>query len=106
MRTTRSLTVSRSILQERGVCPTNSMHTHLDADPPPTPRMQIPLDTDIPGCRQPLMQNPSPCEQTDRCENITLSQTSFAGGNKVGVFYASLCGASRGIMDPPLETMA
>ena len=23
-----------------------------------------------------------PCRQTDACENITLPQTSFAGGNK------------------------
>ena len=23
-----------------------------------------------------------PCEQTDACENISLPQTSFAGGNK------------------------
>ena len=30
--------------------------------------MQTPLDAD------------PPCEQTDACENITLPQTSFAGG--------------------------
>ena len=24
---------------------------------------------------------PPPCEKTDRCKNITLPQTSFAGGN-------------------------
>ena len=27
-------------------------------------------------------QTPSPCEQTDRCKNITLPKTSFAGGKK------------------------
>ena len=26
-------------------------------------------------------ETPLPCGQTDTCENITLAQTSFAGGN-------------------------
>ena len=47
------------------------------------PQMQIPqmqtLQLDLPGCRPPRGR-----EQTDRCKNITLPQTSFAGGkNKV-----------------------
>ena len=41
-----------------------------------------------PGCRPPLGRPPastlpdgdSPCEQIDRCKNITLPQTLFTGG--------------------------
>ena len=48
--------------------------TPLQADPPPGwkvgPDSQTESDI-IP-----------PCKQTDRCKNITLSQTSFVGGNK------------------------
>ena len=69
MRTARSLTVSHGI-QWGGVCPTS------------------------PGCRppQPWMQTTTrlyadphhPVDRiTDTCENITLPQTSFAGGKKL-----------------------
>ena len=56
MRTTRLLTVSRSA---RG-----SLPNPLDADPVP------------------WMQSPLVDRMTDTCENITLPQTSFAGGKK------------------------
>ena len=35
--------------------------------------------------REGVGRPPHPCEQTDRCKNITLPQTSFAVGNEVGV---------------------
>ena len=39
---------------------------------------------DLPGQRSHLTETaPAPCGQTDACENITLPQTSFAGGNKL-----------------------
>ena len=90
MRTSRSLTVSRRI--QEGSLPT----PHPDAD---LPWMQNPLDADPLGrphldadpprqtpwsCEQLRMlgsRHPSPC-QTNICENITLPQISFAGGNE------------------------
>ena len=38
-----------------------------------------------PGCvsQHAMGQTPSPREQNHRCKNITLSQTSFAGGNNL-----------------------
>ena len=63
MRTARSLTTSCSI--QWGVSaqsPLPRMHTPLDADAPP-------------GCRPPWTEG-----MTHACENITLPQTSFAGG--------------------------
>ena len=57
--------------------------------PPPFgqkhPPGQTPLDRDLlpPPDRGPAPgQRPLLCGQTDTCENITLPQTSFAGGNK------------------------
>ena len=44
-----------------------------DRDPLP-PGQRPPPRTETPGQRP-------PCGQTDACENITLPQTSFAGGN-------------------------
>ena len=32
-------------------------------------------------------RDPPPCGQTDTCKNITLPQTSFAGGNKYNIKY-------------------
>ena len=101
MQTARSLGVSRSIqwggvciqggLHRRGVCQllTPIMQTPLEADFPwmqTSPGMQTPpgCRSPSPGGRSPRMQTPlldaDPlCEQTDRCKNITLPQTSFAG---------------------------
>ena len=79
--------------------------TPLDADPldtDPSPRMQTPhprgrpstLDADPPGGRPPGHVTCDACLEatpphpptidrvTDACENITLPQTSFAGGKK------------------------
>ena len=43
--------------------------------------MQIPLPwRQIPRMQTPLLDADPLCEQTDRCKNITLPQTSFAGG--------------------------
>ena len=59
-----------------GCSPLLNADTPLDADP--LPRMQSPLDAEPPECR------PTPVDRmTDACENITLPQTSFAGGNNV-----------------------
>ena len=59
----------------------------LDADPPPQCRPPLgrpsPLDADSPCRHTPLGRHPwtqTPCRQTDRCKNVTLPQTSFAGG--------------------------
>ena len=54
-----------------------SMHTPLQGDPPPLPCMQTPQ------CKAPLNAETldadpfDPCEQTDRCNNITLPQTKI-----------------------------
>ena len=71
MLTARLLTVSHST---QGVCPTP---LPLDADPPGDRPL---LDTDpLDACWEatPLPVN----RMTHRCKNITLSQTSFVGGN-------------------------
>ena len=69
-RTARSLTISRSIQW-------GSAQPPLDPDPPS--RMQTPH----PGCRPPYPGCRTPVNRmTHRCKNITLPQTSFAGGNK------------------------
>ena len=77
-------------LRRMGVCPTPlhayppGCRTPFDADPPP-------LAADPPpGCRPPghvtcdgcweAKHPPLPPTQTNTCENITLPQTSFAGG--------------------------
>ena len=44
---------------------------------PFNPRRQTPLDADHPT----PLQNLSPRRQRNTCENITVPQTSFAGGN-------------------------
>ena len=54
------------------------MQTTLEADP----WRQIPLEAGHVTCDPCLEANPPPCEQTDRCKNITLPQTSFAGDNQ------------------------
>ena len=67
------------------------MHTLLDAEPPlmqtPLPwRQTLPLDADHPGhvtcdgCWEAKHPPPHTHTQTNTCENITLPQTSFAGG--------------------------
>ena len=54
--------------------PSPQMQTPLDGDP-------LPLDAD-PLVMWPVMhaRKPTPYGQTNTCENITLPQTSFAGG--------------------------
>ena len=47
----------------------------------PTPR-QRPSWTETPWAGSDIIQRPLPRGQKDACENITLPQTSFAGGNK------------------------
>ena len=87
----------------------------LDADPP---------EADCPGCRSPTpdadpprMQTLPPRGQTNTCENITLSETSFAGGNNqinikfrgrklskiVWVLYLNRTTTASEILDPPQE---
>ena len=46
-----------------------------------------------PRCRLPVGRPPPPCEQADRCKNITLPQTSFARGyDKLDVYQLNrLC---------------
>ena len=73
--------------QSPGADPPGVRHP-LDADH----QIQTPLDADTPGCRPPLDADPWSCDlwcmlgpppvnrMTDTCENITLPQTSFAGG--------------------------
>ena len=77
MRTARLLTISWSI-----PCILGDMNNPA---PPPLPQMQTPsLDAD-PLVMWPVMHagkpTPSSREQTSTCENITLPQASFAGGN-------------------------
>ena len=94
MRTARYLTVSRS---SRGGGGGRSAQPTLDADPfldADTPWMQIarmqtlwvqtplgcrphPLDADPPNADPPVDR------MTDRCKNINLPQTSFAGGKNL-----------------------
>ena len=58
--------------------------------PPPGQR---PLHTETPPahrdspCTDTSRQRPSPCGQTNTCENIILPQISFAGGNKCDLTY-------------------
>ena len=69
--------------------------TPLQADPPPGWNMGPDNQTEsdiIP-----------PCEQTDRCKHITLSQTSFAGDNKylahMSIPLSNRNGDSEGLRD-------
>ena len=78
MRTARSLTVSRRILR------TPPATTHA---PPPQPCM--PPTTTPPAtmhapqpCTPQQPHTPPPWTEWHTCKNITLPQTSFAGGNK------------------------
>ena len=48
---------------------------------PPDPEAHTPLDTEAHTALDPEVHT-LPCGQTDACENITLPQTSFSGGNK------------------------
>ena len=68
MRIARLLTISRSTWGRGSVQPHWMQTPQMQTSPSP--------DADHPGCRP-------PCEQTDACENITLSLTSFAGGNDI-----------------------
>ena len=76
-----------------------------------TPGQRPPLDKDLPWTETPLGQrpldhvtcdacweiDPQPCGQTNTCENITLPQTSFAGGKKDFRFVVT---ASPKSLDP------
>ena len=68
--------------------------TSLDRDPP----VQRPLDREPPGQRPPVNR------MTDTCKNITLLQTSFAGGNNyhcqlwiLRCIFLSLTNSRKGI---------
>ena len=87
VRTTRMLTVSRSI-RRRGSAqpPSPDTDSPIPPDPAPPPGGRPPLDADTPSpggrhtlhwCRSPL---PWTEGMTHACENITLPLTSFAGG--------------------------
>ena len=92
MRTARLLTVSHSIpcIFGGGVWPTPLMQTppwRPAQDPLPGGRLgrgvssQPHLDANLPGCRPPGGRTPPPLTRmTDVSKNITLPQTSFAGG--------------------------
>ena len=91
MRTARLLTVSCSARGggEQGIYPHPPlMQTPLDAHPS---WMHTPFDVDPTGCTHPghvtcdacWEATPTPVNRmTHSCKNITLLQTSFAGGNK------------------------
>ena len=72
MRTTCLLTVSHSAQ--------GGLHPKGSAQPPGCrpPQMQTPWMQTPPGCTPPPLRVN---RMTDRCRNITLPQTSFAGGN-------------------------
>ena len=85
MLTAHLLTVSRSIQWGREVSAHPPMQTPQRQIPCPLPEMQTPLDAD------PLrsfdlwcmLGSHPPNRMTNRCKNITLPQTSFAGGNNL-----------------------
>ena len=77
MRTTRSLTVSHSIRSGGLPIPDADHPPPLDADP--SWMKTSPQDADPPGCRTSLWTE----GMTHTCENITLTQTSFAGGIQI-----------------------
>ena len=96
MHTTRSLTVSPSMHCSGGVCswrvgvpgpggcldPRGMPGPHGGAWSP-----GVPGPRGVPGLggglsQHALRQNPPVNRMTDRCKNITLPQTSFAGGNR------------------------
>ena len=51
-------------------------------DSAPTPFTALPPSQRLPSL---LQSTTTPCGQTDRCGNITLSQTSFAGGENIEI---------------------
>ena len=53
----------------------------MDRDLPPGQRS--PRQRPLPWTKTPLDRDPHMNRITDKCKNITLSQTSFAGGNNV-----------------------
>ena len=86
MRTARLLTVSRSIRWE-------GLQTPLLRQTLPLMEADPPLDSDmwpVMHAEKPSQYPPPPREQMNRmthgCENITVLQTSFAGGNYVVSF--------------------
>ena len=87
MRSARSLTVSRSIWGEESL--PNPPGCRSPGGRAPTPDANIPSETDTP-----LEADSKPREQTERSKNITLSETSFAGGNKkaqVSSLFGRIC---------------
>ena len=81
IRTARSLTISRSIQWAGGLpnyprCRLSWMQTPLPEAGRPLSWRQTPPEADPFGCRPPMNR------MTHRCENITLPQILFAGGNK------------------------
>ena len=84
MRTARLLTISRSI-----PCISGGLHKWATSHPPPnrqtpTSWIQTPLNADPPVMWPGMHAGksaPPPGGQINTCENITLPQTSFAGGN-------------------------
>ena len=90
MRTDRLLTVPRSIWWEGGLpnSPVQTPPPTLEAGPPP--KMQTPTGMQTPLVMWPVMYAGKPTPllwtegMTDVCENITLPQTSFAGGKYCG----------------------
>ena len=75
-------------------------HTHTPRSDPPgaapwdqaPPWSRHPLGPDPPGSRHPRPRPGTPPvnRMTNRCKNITLRQTSFAGGNNQFLFRATL----------------
>ena len=90
----------------------NRMRTARSSNRPGGLHQETPLGADSPGSRPPLLQgmlgyhlqclmgyHPPMNRMTVRCKNITLPQTSFAGGNdkrylptaREGYVFRSLC---------------
>ena len=73
------------IVSDGGVCATPP-----EADPQmQTPLMQRTLDTEPPPDADPLDADSSVNRMTHRCRNITLPQTSFAGGKNNFTYFLS-----------------
>ena len=68
----------------RGICLSTCWDTTRPPSRHPSPRSRHPPGADIPpGPDPPGSRHPPPVNRmTNRCKNITLPQTSFAGGNK------------------------
>ena len=77
MRTARSLPYG-------GVCPGSLPDRDpSDRDPQTYQWTETPLDRDPPWTETPWTETPPVNRMTHRCKNITLPQTSFAGGKKL-----------------------